>query len=120
MARATGLDHVVIAASQLERCLRFYRDVLGAAVVAMPRDRVALRVGGQQLNVHTPETTAAPLAAAPVGPGNSDLCFSWDGPIETAVDHLKRLGVAIVEGPVARTGARGPGRSVYCRDPMEA
>ena len=31
--------------------------------------------------------------------------------------HLKANGVAIEEGPVAKQGARGTLRSVYCRDP---
>ena len=30
---------------------------------------------------------------------------------------LKANGVAIEEGPVAKQGARGSLRSVYCRDP---
>jgi catechol 2,3-dioxygenase-like lactoylglutathione lyase family enzyme len=33
------------------------------------------------------------------------------------VAHLKANGVAIEEGPVAKQGARGTLRSVYCRDP---
>jgi catechol 2,3-dioxygenase-like lactoylglutathione lyase family enzyme len=33
------------------------------------------------------------------------------------VAHLKACGVAIEEGPVAKQGARGVLRSVYCRDP---
>ncbi len=33
------------------------------------------------------------------------------------IEALKRHGVAIEEGPVDRTGARGPIRSVYVRDP---
>jgi catechol 2,3-dioxygenase-like lactoylglutathione lyase family enzyme len=53
----------------------------------------------------------------PVQPGNSDLCFAWDGPIEEAVAHLNRLQVAIEEGPVRRNGAAGAGASVYFRDP---
>ena len=33
------------------------------------------------------------------------------------IAHLHACGVAIEEGPVPRTGATGPIRSVYCRDP---
>ena len=33
------------------------------------------------------------------------------------VAHLQRQKVSIVEGPVQRTGAMGPIRSVYFRDP---
>ena len=36
----------------------------------------------------------------------------------TAVlEHLRDCGVAVVEGPVERSGATGPLLSVYVRDP---
>ena len=53
----------------------------------------------------------------PVDPGGSDLCFEWEGPIEGAVEHLRGNGVGVELGPVARSGARGAGTSVYFRDP---
>jgi catechol 2,3-dioxygenase-like lactoylglutathione lyase family enzyme len=37
------LDHVVIAVSDWERSIRFYRDVMGAKVVDHPDGRVAFR-----------------------------------------------------------------------------
>jgi catechol 2,3-dioxygenase-like lactoylglutathione lyase family enzyme len=67
--------------------------------------------------VHGPGMDPHPLARLPVEPGNSDLCFVWDGPIEAAVAHLARHGVEVEEGPVRRYGARGAGASVYFRDP---
>jgi len=112
-----ALDHVVIAVSDIERASRFYRDALGAEVVQLPGGRIAFRLGGQQLNVHGPDMEAAPLARVPVQPGNSDLCFVWPGGIETAVERLEQLDIEIELGPVERTGARGPGHSVYFRDP---
>jgi len=57
------------------------------------------------------------VARLPVQPGNSDLCFEWNGPIGDAIAHLERCGVAIHAGPIQRFGARGPGTSVYFRDP---
>jgi catechol 2,3-dioxygenase-like lactoylglutathione lyase family enzyme len=57
------------------------------------------------------------VARLPVQPGNSDLCFAWDGPIEDAVAHLDAHGVEVELGPVERNGAGGAGRSVYFRDP---
>jgi catechol 2,3-dioxygenase-like lactoylglutathione lyase family enzyme len=49
--------------------------------------------------------------------GNSDLCFEWPGSIQGAVAHLEAHRVEVEEGPVARTGAKGAGTSVYFRDP---
>jgi catechol 2,3-dioxygenase-like lactoylglutathione lyase family enzyme len=45
------------------------------------------------------------------------LCFLTDAPLSEMVRHLNSLGIPILEGPVARTGAVGPLRSVYFRDP---
>jgi catechol 2,3-dioxygenase-like lactoylglutathione lyase family enzyme len=107
----------VIAVSDWERSNRFYRDVLGAELVELDKGRWAYRLGEQQLNVHGPGSEPHPRAADPVRPGNSDLCFRWDGPIEAAAEHLAAKGVAVELGPVERIGARGTGMSLYFRDP---
>ena len=110
------LDHCVIHVSDWERSNRFYRDVLQAELV--PRGAGwAYRFGTAQLNIHGPGVDATPLARLPVQPGGSDLCFVWPGPIEDALAHLARCGVAVELGPVARYGAQGQGTSVYFRDP---
>lgn len=111
------LDHVVIAVSDWERSNAFYRDVLGAELVEISRGRWAYGLGDQRLNVHGPGSTPHPVARDRVRPGNSDLCFVWDGPIDDAVAHLRALRVGIELGPVKRTGAHGDGTSVYFRDP---
>src|SRR5207244_13102421 len=59
----------------------------------------------------------AMVARVPVGPGNSDVCCEWSGPIEDALAHLSRHGVAVEAGPLTRGGAKGRGTSVYFRDP---
>ena len=110
------LDHTVVTVSDWERSNAFYRDVLGAEVV--PRGPVvAYRFGDRQLNVHGPGFDGFPQPLQPLTPGNSDICFVWDGPIETAVEHLQSHGVQPEEGPVERSGAKGEGTSVYFRDP---
>ena len=112
------LDHVVIAVTDYERSNRFYADVLGVEVEEISLGRYAYKLaGGQQLNVHGPGTSPVPRAADPVHPGNSDLCFVWEGRPEQAVAHLLARGVEIELGPASRTGGQGNGTSVYFRDP---
>ena len=110
------LDHCVIHVSDWEISNTFYRDVLGAELV--PRESGwSYRFGDEQLNLHGPGVSPAPVAKLPVQPGNSDLCFEWPGPIDEAREHLERNGVEVEMGPVERSGARGSGTSVYFRDP---
>ena len=110
------LDHCVIHVSNWEISNTFYRDVLGAELV--PRESGwSYRFGDEQLNLHGPGVSPAPVAKLPVQPGNSDLCFEWPGPIDEAREHLERNGVEVEMGPVERSGARGTGTSVYFRDP---
>jgi catechol 2,3-dioxygenase-like lactoylglutathione lyase family enzyme len=110
------LDHCVIHVSDWEISNTFYRDVLGAELV--PRESGwSYRFGDEQLNLHGPGVSPAPVAKLPVQPGNSDLCFEWSGPIDEAREHLERNGVEVEMGPVERSGARGAGTSVYFRDP---
>jgi catechol 2,3-dioxygenase-like lactoylglutathione lyase family enzyme len=107
------LDHCVIAVSDRERSDAFYCDVLGAELIEGKHSRF----GDNQLNVHGPGLDPQPVAREPVRPGNSDLCFEWDGPIDGALAHLAEHDVAVELGPVERGGARGHGTSVYFRDP---
>ncbi len=116
MALATRLDHCVIHVTDWERSNAFYRDVLGAELVARPAG-YAYRFGDKQLNVHGPGVKPAEVARLPVQPGNSDLCFEWAGPIADAIAHLQGHGIKIEAGPMERFGAKGRGTSVYFRDP---
>ena len=109
-------DHCVIHVSDWARSNRFYSEVLGAELVSV-NGRTVYRFGTVQLNLHGPGVSAGPLAKLPVQPGNSDLCFVWEGPIRTALEHLKNKGIVVELGPVLRAGAQGEGKSVYFRDP---
>lgn len=110
-------DHCVVHVSDWARSNAFYRNVLGADVIESAPNRYSYRFGDYQLNLHGPGVAAEPLAAKPVQPGNSDLCFEWMGSVAEAVCHLQSHGVAVELGPVPRRGARGAGTSVYFRDP---
>src|SRR5437588_10672350 len=111
------LDHCVIAVSEWGRSNRFYGELLGAELLELEKGRFAYRFGEQQLNVHGPGSSPVPRAADPVRPGNSDLCFVWDGTPEEAVAHLLEHGIEIELGPAEWTGGKGRGTSVYFRDP---
>ena len=110
------LDHCVIHVTDWERSNAFYTTVLGAELITRPVG-YAYRFGDRQLNVHGPGVAPAEVARFPVAPGNSDLCFEWNGPIADAITHLERCGIAIEAGPMQRFGAKGAGTSVYFRDP---
>ena len=116
MSLPVSLDHCVVHVSDWEVCTAFWRDVMGAEIV-VEHGRTAYRFGNAQLNLHGPGQTGQPVARDPVRPGNSDLCFEWQGPIADAARHLEAHGVGIELGPVTRFGAKGPGVSIYFRDP---
>ena len=109
-------DHIVIATSNLERCLDFYTRVLGMKLERYGQNRIALRFGEHKFNVHPPGFEAGIKARTPT-PGSLDLCFLADRPLDEVIAHLKKEKVPIEEGPVNRTGARFTIRSVYVRDP---
>jgi catechol 2,3-dioxygenase-like lactoylglutathione lyase family enzyme len=50
-------------------------------------------------------------------PGALDLCFIASEPLDNVIEKLKVRGADIIEGPVLRTGANFPIRSIYLRDP---
>jgi catechol 2,3-dioxygenase-like lactoylglutathione lyase family enzyme len=109
-------DHVVLATRDLERCIAFYTRVLGMQLERYGENRIALRFGDHKFNVHPPGFDAGIKARVPT-PGSLDLCFLADRPLDQVIAHLGQHGVAIEEGPIQRTGARFPIRSVYVRDP---
>ena len=118
-----GIDHVALTVVDVERTLAFYRRVLGAETLYEDLWRagripvVLLQIGGARLSIHSASAPAAPHANVPT-PGSVDLCFRWEGPIESAIARLESQGVGILLGPVPRPAADGaPGRSVYFRDP---
>lgn len=110
------LDHLVLTTTDPEACLDFYTRVLGMQRETFGDGRTALRFGNQKINLHVKGREYEPKAHLPV-PGALDLCFIASLPLEAVIAHLERAGVAILEGPVLRTGAVSRLRSVYVRDP---
>jgi catechol 2,3-dioxygenase-like lactoylglutathione lyase family enzyme len=110
------IDHIVLTVFDLDRTLGFYQRVLGMEPLTFAGGRRGLAFGRQKLNLHQAGREFEPKALKP-GPGAIDLCFITETPLAEVSAHLESQGVAIIQGPVAKTGALGPMMSVYFRDP---
>jgi catechol 2,3-dioxygenase-like lactoylglutathione lyase family enzyme len=114
-----GFDHVALPMQNADAMVAFYR-ALGLEV-AETAHLVQVHLGDQMINFHRAETwqregftLRAPAAQPPCG----DLCFVWDGAATSLHAMLDAAAADVIEGPVARHGARGvEGSSVYVRDP---
>jgi catechol 2,3-dioxygenase-like lactoylglutathione lyase family enzyme len=119
--RLAAIDHVVFRVADLEASLRFYTEVLGAAV-----EKIQAEIGLWQLRAGTSLIDLVPVDGplgrrGGAGPGEAGrnvdhVCFRIAGWDEAAlIAHLGSHGIA---AEVARRyGAEGEGPSVYLRDP---
>lgn len=110
------LDHLVLTAVDADATVDFYTRVLGMQLETFGAGRRAFRFGDQKINLHVRGHEFEPKAHVPA-PGALDLCFIASIPLEQVIARLNEAQWPIIEGPVARTGATGPIRSVYVRDP---
>lgn len=110
-----SLDHLVLTVKDLDATLDFYVRILGMTHTPFG-ERHAVRFGNQKINLHVAGKEFEPRSAAPT-PGSGDLCFLIEETLEEAEALLRANRVDIEQGPVDRTGATGPLRSLYIRDP---
>ncbi|MHA7113275.1 VOC family protein [Pseudomonas promysalinigenes] len=110
------LDHLVLTTIDVDACSDFYTRVLGMQRETFGAGRLAFRFGNQKINVHVRGHEFEPKAHLPV-PGALDLCCIASIALDEVIARLHAAPWPIVEGPVQRTGATGPIRSVYVRDP---
>ena len=119
MPKVKALDHLVLTVSDIETSLEFYgrlgmthQEFAGADGAL----RHALTFGCQKINLHAKDHPISPHARTPM-PGAADLCLISYEPLSSWVTHLSAVGLGIELGPVDRTGATGPLRSIHVRDP---
>jgi catechol 2,3-dioxygenase-like lactoylglutathione lyase family enzyme len=113
------VDHIVLTTRDKDACIRFYSEVLGMKLEKFrtpTEERLALKFGAQKINLHEWGKEFTPRAHVAV-PGSLDLCFIASTSLDDVMQRLKTHNVPLLEGPVAKTGARGAIRSVYVRDP---
>lgn len=114
--RIDSLDHLVLTVRDIDATCEFYARVMGMEAVTFGAGRRALAFGSQKINLHQQGKEFEPKAERPT-PGSADLCFITSVPLAEVIAHLQACKVQVLEGPVPRTGARGPITSVYFRDP---
>ncbi len=118
-----AIDHLVINVSDVARSAAWYQEILGMEIKVFDpgqgkRPRTSLVFGNQKINVRPRDADKVDwFTADHETAGSEDLCFLTSSTPDQVVAHLGACGVAIEEGPVAKQGARGVLRSVYCRDP---
>jgi catechol 2,3-dioxygenase-like lactoylglutathione lyase family enzyme len=111
--RVTGLDHIVLNVSDVERSLAFYCGTLGMEAVRVEEWRrgeapfPSARVdGGTIVDLFRLERT---------GENANHFCLVV---APTDFDSVKASGqFEVVDGPGRRFGARGDGTSLYVKDP---
>ena len=118
-----GIDHVVVMASDVDRSLDFYKNVLGGEAEFEEAFRMGkipvlrVRIGKAIINLQRLNEPAY-IVADRLESGTVDLCFRWSRSIQEAIDWLKEKNVDVIEGPVPRPAANGVwGHSIYFRDP---
>lgn len=139
LAVVKSLDHLVLTCANIPATITFYQKYLGMHAVTFgpphqhQQPRHALTFGAQKINLHARGHEFEPKAQTAL-PGTADLCFVVESPpagrtLEDLVCAFRDDGVNVLafeeEGEgggaaqevVARTGARGPMRSIYVRDP---
>lgn len=114
------IDHLVLTVRDIEQTADFYERALGLARERFRSPdgevRHALRFGSQKINLQD-RATATPTKAQTPTFGAGDFCLIAAAPLGAVIAHLAAQGIALLAGPVARTGALGPLRSIYFRDP---
>lgn len=111
--RVTGIDHVVLIVTDVERSVAWYHDVLGLAPLRLEEWRrgevpfVSMRVDAATIIDLTPGTRT--------GENLDHLCVVVEG---ADLHALAAAGDLECEGPPRRLyGARGVGWGMYVRDP---
>jgi len=109
----TGIDHVVLTVRDIERAVAFYTRVLDMQAISFAGGRQALLAGKQKINLQTIGQETRNHACI----GSGDICLLTSLPPDQVMARLHEQGVAVLEGPVQKSGARGAITSVYFNDP---
>ena len=115
------IDHVVITVFDINKSVHFYSNILGMELQEFlsstdDTKRKSLKFGRQKINLHEVSKPFKPHANKPL-PGTMDICFISEINVNDWIKIFDNFDIKIEDGPVKKTGANGPIRSIYIRDP---
>ena len=115
------IDHVVITVFDINKSVHFYSNILGMELQEFLSStdntkRKSLKFGRQKINLHEVSKPFKPHANKPL-PGTIDICFISEINVNDWIKIFDNFDIKIEDGPVKKTGANGPIRSIYIRDP---
>ena len=109
-------DHVSLRATDLDRSVAFYREVVGLELVSRRENAQAVFRGGEALLVLFCRPEYRPVSEG-VKSGTDHIAFCLDaGSYDALLERLKSGGL-VLRGPTLNKGARGDGLATYFRDP---
>ncbi|EXK38442.1 biphenyl-2,3-diol 1,2-dioxygenase [Fusarium oxysporum f. sp. melonis 26406] len=121
-----SLDHLVLTCKNVTSTANWYSKYLGMKpeIFTSPTEpsveRHALKFGPHKINLHQQGKEFEPKATL-ASPGTADFCFVVEEGtnLEEVIKGFTQDGIEVLEDGmvVKRTGAQGPIRSVYVRDP---
>lgn len=121
-----SLDHLVLTCKNVSATSAWYAKYLGMTPESFVSStdtstvRHALKFGASKINLHQQGKEFEPKATTAL-PGTADLCFlvKQGTDLEEVIRGFQEDQIQVLEGEkvVGRTGARGPIRSIYVRDP---
>ena len=114
------IDHVVITVFDINKSVHFYSNILGMELQEFLSStdntkRKSLKFGRQKINLHEVSKPFKPHANKPL-PGTMDICFISEINVNDWIKIFDNFDIKIEDGPVKKTGANGPIRSIYIRD----
>ena len=108
MIQTSGIDHIVLHCSDIERSKAFYTDVLGMTVYRENDRQVFLHAGGQGVALFRRQRDDAPSTA---GNDLNHLALNVaSGSYESLKSELEGRGIAV-------GGRPGDDHCIYFRDP---
>ena len=115
------IDHVVITVTDIDKSIHFYSNVLGMELQEFlsttdNAKRKSLKFGIQKINLHEASKPFKPHAQNPL-PGTMDICFLSEINVNDWIKIFDKFDIKIEDGPSIKTGANGPIKSIYVRDP---